>query len=633
MRDNGDVDIANLAASWASVIATVGGLWGVFAQADAIKSRLDPFYACRGTNNLGLWAEIERKSAFLQLRERFFTPSTPRGPILRTSLNRGFCGQQLVHLSRKPKGEFGKASWTKIFAVFHPRPLALPPGPSVPREEAEADKILRDLDPEKGSVQIERPAFLTGDVPVYTWQDHWNISSHAQSARLNGEARTTYGKRRIDESYGMQDLVQHDKNACLKISRKTLITCLVVANAYQCCDYIGDAGLRMMFSGYSGSWQVHWRIGGAAVVEFMGLDSHEDDEDLVDGHKVDGRQITWENASIDPPYPPSIPRRVDKCILMFIGVLHPDSPDMDKLGFPEPEESGTSVLRFGKRDYATHGRPTHLYNMMGGKPFDIDCLYHERLDRRTPSVEAEEVFPSFGPRKGSGPVVEGAVRLFIPAPRLDLNRKPRRSSSMPYDTGPNGWSLWVPEEEQYVLADALDCLPWSYLTWSVHRGMQCILCQYGKAIMDAHRPALAYTLRKSIKEHGDELERRGWGPDFFRDIPRKNVPSHLAVTELESTSKMANTAALSVLKEEGGDSGDSIRIVTDAARVCSSRSESQLDKTCFWRNLVGRKVEPVRIHELDEDAVIALTKLVVLDWSNELCHHFYEDLPQEMLVA
>ena len=96
---------------------------------------------------------------------------------------------------------------------------------------------------------------------------------------------------------------------------------------------------------------------------------------------------------------------------------------------------------------------------------------------------------------------------------------------------------------------------------------------------------------------------------------------------------MADTAAASVVMS-GGDSGDSLRIVTAVALLLWEGKDEELDETKFWRSQVGRNIDgeiPVQI--LEPDVVIALTKLFVLEWSNELDHKLYEDLPLEMLVA
>ncbi|KAK3168137.1 hypothetical protein OEA41_004583 [Lepraria neglecta] len=133
--------------------------------------------------------------------------------------------------------------------------------------------------------------------------------------------------------------------------------------------------------------------------------------------------------------------------------------------------------------------------------------------------------------------------------------------------------------------------------------------------MKAYRPALAFTLREAIKTYPKELKAGGWKSKFVRDY-------------------MADTAAASVVMD-GGDSGDSVRIVTAAALLLWNGGDEGLDETQFWRSQVG-KTDVGEIDAstmLEPDVVIALTKLFVLEWSNQLDHKLYEDLPLEMLVA
>ncbi|KAI9801882.1 MAG: hypothetical protein M1833_002196 [Piccolia ochrophora] len=619
MCDNPDIDIASLVAAWASVIVTAAGLAGLFAQADVIKGQLDPFHGCRSVDQLGPWARFEKGHSFLQFRERL-TPTAPRGPVLTSSISNGLCGERFIHITRRPQGrhgkEHGRASWTRIFSTFHPRAL---PVASTDVVHGIDDATITDT--EKGSVAVHQIEDDPSGSPSYSWQQRWQELDKKRLAEEQAGLHKGHIKREMDKRFGFQTLTQYNKKPCIKISRTTLITCLVVANAYQCREYIGGAGVRLMFGGYSGSWQIHWPIGSPAMVEFMGLDS--EDEELGTWHGQQRLQISHQR--VDPTYPPSIPRRVDKCILMLVGVIHGDT--LDKLGFPEPEEVESSVLRFSNRGYANHGVSTHLYNIMGGTHTEVDCLFHESWPHTLcPGADGE--MRAIG---NDGVEAEKAMQLLIPAPRLDLNRKKRKSKDIPHGALSGGWTLWVPKYEQQILSNALDCLPWSYLTWSIHRGMQCILVNYGNRIMNAYRPALAYTLRKAIKDRATELEKRGWSPDFLQERPEA-VPSHIKIREDESTSEMAFHAAGAVLKEGGGDSGDSVRVVTDVARILAYRPEQELDKTRFWSDMLGKEVQPVPVKELDPDTVIALVKLFVVQWSNELHHNVWENLPLELLV-
>ncbi len=79
----------------------------------------------------------------------------------------------------------------------------------------------------------------------------------------------------------------------------------------------------------------------------------------------------------------------------------------------------------------------------------------------------------------------------------------------------------------------------------------------------------------------------------------------------------------------GGDSSDSVHSVTDLARLfAKEKMDEQLDEMRFWRQQIGmRDLSTVPVDtRLEPDTIIALTKLFVLEWSNELDHKFYKDL-------
>ena len=82
--------------------------------------------------------------------------------------------------------------------------------------------------------------------------------------------------------------------------------------------------------------------------------------------------------------------------------------------------------------------------------------------------------------------------------------------------------------------------------------------------------------------------------------------------------------------QSGGDSGDNLRIATDIAKLLAHGSLVDLDETHFWRAQIdNRKRDPVTLvvnPDLEPGTIIALTKLFVLKWSNELDHKLYEDL-------
>lgn len=262
-------------------------------------------------------------------------------------------------------------------------------------------------------------------------------------------------------------------------------------------------------------------------------------------------------------------------------------PAVGKLSFPEPKDSGCSILKFYEKGFIAHGRTTHLYNMMGGNYYDVDYLLRRPYHDSSPP-------PS-------------TLALTLPNPDLDLNRLPRKDQGSPFST------VYVPEREELLLAAALDSLPWSPLSWSIHRGMQSLLVAYGRPTLEVYREALVETLKDKINSDSNRLEAEGWNPVFVRD-------------------HMADTAAASVAVD-GGDSGDSVRIVTAAARLCWDVEEEELDETNFWRKQVGSHIGEKVIGLLGGEEVVALVKLWVLEWSNEVDHKLYRDLPLEMLFA
>lgn len=379
-------------------------------------------------------------------------------------------------------------------------------------------------------------------------------------------------QRRLENQTYRHDLMMYrgDK-ICTKITRIALIVCLVVCNACQNSKYSGDSGVRVSYGGYTGSWQIQWPIGGHAELEFFGLDSHDANTET---------------------HPLTFSRRVDKCVLMLMGVIH--HPTLGKLGFAEPIKQGDSLLKFESQGFSSNGKTCHLYNMMRcGNYYEVDYLVRYQL---------QEPYTQ-----------EDTIVLTLPSPEVDLNRLPWKNPK------PTNSTVFVPPFEQEKLATALDCLPWSQLGWSVHRGMQCLLVAYAKPIMDLHREALASKLQTAVtlKQHQLMLKSCGWQESFIKN-------------------HMGSIAANSVRKS-GGDSGDNVRIVTDIARLLAPNGSVDLDKTCFWRGQIeNRKRDPATLvvdPRLEPDAIIALTKLFVLDWSNELDHRLYEDFPLELLVS
>ena len=526
------LDIASLSAEWVAVAVTLIGLSSLILQLTNFQNMLDPFRDYRGLDWLGPWSANDKKQQSKPLIP--IRGESPKGPELHGTYATGFCGLNDVHVSRKPlSGQTGKASWTAILAIFHPNPLP------------ELRKSVSSFSPsgKAGEILLENVSVV--ESPERSWT------------------------QRLEP----RQLIKHRDKICTKITRTAFITCLVLSNSYQLYKYSDAAGLRAAYTGYSGAWQVHWPLGGVAELEFFPLDSHNEGQEK---------------------HPLSFRRRTDKSVLMLVGIL--EHVALGKLAFSEPKEQGVSVLELLKRGYIAHGKPSHLFNMMGGNPYNVDYLYRRILP------EEEEANYSHD------------IKIMIPTPELDLNRKPVKA----WDITQKYSIVYVPSAEEKLLATALDCLPWSSLGWSIHRGMQCLLVAYGKRMMQQYRRAFAHTLKTAIETYPSALESQGWSPSLVRDF-------------------MPDNSAASVMAG-GGDSGDSVRIVTAAARLLSQRPDAALDETRFWRDRVGKKqTPPIRevgeTEALDEDTVIALTKLFVLEWSNELDHNLYEELPLFMYVA
>ena len=520
------LDVASLSAEWVAVAVTLIGLSSLILQLTNFQNLLDPFRDYRGPDWLGPWAKHEKSKVLFPLKGE-----DPRGPEIQGTYATGFCGLNDIHVSRKPvSGQTGKASWTAILAIFHPNPLPV------------ARQSVSSFNPSQKAGQLVLEDVLVMTSPEKSW------------------------KQRLE----IHELIKHRNKVCTKITRTAFVTALVLTNSYQLYKYSDASGLRAAYSGYSGSWQVHWPLGGLAEIEFFPLDSHDERQEK---------------------HPLSFRRRADKCILMLSGILECDA--LGKLAFPESKDQGVSVLKFLKKGFIAHGKTSHLFNMMGGNPYEVDYLYRQALQEDDEATHATD------------------LKLMIPTPELDLNRK----AVKPWDKSQKHSIIYIPLDEEQVLATALDCLPWSPLGWSIHRGMQCLLVAYGERVMKPYRRVFAHTLQAAIKTHASVLESQGWSSSIVRDY----MPDNSATTVMAS----------------GGDSGDSVRIVTAAARLLTNKPDEALDETHFWRKMKGQKPpsEVSDVQLLDEDAVIALTKLFVLEWSNELDHKLYEDLPLFMLVA
>ena len=360
-------------------------------------------------------------------------------------------------------------------------------------------------------------------------------------------------------------LVNHESQLCVKISRATLMTLFSLTNARPIYRYSSAAGHRSAYPSYCGQWTISWPIGKPCVVRLAPHDSHSATTDV---------------------YPPSFPARIDKCVEMMAGVI---SDGVWKVAFPgRAKHAGPWLLQERPKGFGGAHGTRHLYNMQGGKVFEVDLL------ALVPWTSNEH---------------ENAVKLEIPALGETTNHA----------------VLYVPKHEAQILAKALDSLPWSSLSWSLHRGLKDVLLAYGKPIMNQYRFQTASALKVGVAASRAALIERGWASELV-DGPMAS---------------MAESAILS----GSGNSGDVVRIVV-AIVECLLQCEGivdevNLDRTDFWsRQLeVSSISKPAAVsaegqfRAADMNILVALTKFFVLEWSQELDYQLYHDLPVEILLA
>lgn len=351
----------------------------------------------------------------------------------------------------------------------------------------------------------------------------------------------------------LRPLVKHKMTTCTAISRTTLMTLFCVTNARPVFHYSGASGHRAAYASYCGQWRVEWPIGDIARVYFSAHDSHSLRKD---------------------DYPLTFERRVDKCLQMLAGVIDADTPSALRCAFPGRKSSGEWILTYAVKGFGGAHGSRHLYNMIGGNVNEVDFLSMKRVIKRL------DLSPNM-------------ITLHLP------NK----------DTGECDVILYIPEEESAVLNKALDCLPWSPLSWSIHRGLRDILVAFAQKRMDQYRCQLAETLRSAVAKWPEKLDSRGWDFRFVRE-------------------SMADMAASAVLAGSG-NSGDVVRIVTDIALTLWNGAISELDETSFWRYTVTPSNSPT----LNPIAVVALVKCFVLEWSNDLDYQMYHNFPLEMYLG
>lgn len=270
---------------------------------------------------------------------------------------------------------------------------------------------------------------------------------------------------------------------------------------------------------------------------------------------------------------------------MLAGVISNPTSGL-QIAFTGRKPTGLYTLRRRIKGFPGAHGSRHLYNMLGGRVFEVDFMFAAKHDIHEPKVD----------------VSNGDLVVHLP------------SSSHPDQEA----DMIIPRDTEEILAHAIDCLPWSQLSWSVHRGLRDLFVAYAKPVMDNHRQQLADMLRHFVHSDPEALDRRGWNPTFVR-------------------TSMGDMAHSAVLAGEG-NSGDLVRVVTSIVLAMIGDEAwdfARLDVTWFWRRLVGKmrphSAEPEeKPGSLDAEAVVALTKVFILEWSNDMDYQLYHQLPIDL---
>ncbi|KAH0538933.1 hypothetical protein FGG08_004524 [Glutinoglossum americanum] len=269
----------------------------------------------------------------------------------------------------------------------------------------------------------------------------------------------------------MRPLTYHQSVACVKISRQTLITFILLSQARQIYRYSSAAGLRLAYAGYNGSYQIEWPLGGRPVMTFaphQGISREKDN------------------------YPEVFARRPRKCIEMGLGVISftdSDANDKTKIAFAGRKPPGRWVLERLQNRFSAQRTAADQYNEMGGQAHEVDYLFRRRLEKDDPEPPH-------------------ALKLSVPSLEDDEES-----------------ILYLAQEEVVLVASCLDHLPWSPLAWSIHRGMKDVLVAYGKQTMKAYRNDLAEFLRQAVKGKEQVLADQGWPRKFAEDYMASQAAS------------------------------------------------------------------------------------------------------------
>jgi len=141
-------------------------------------------------------------------------------------------------------------------------------------------------------------------------------------------------------------------------------------------------------------------------------------------------------------------------------------------------------------------------------------------------------------------------------------------------------------------------------------GLRDILLGFAQPTINQYRKNLALRLHVAVGANEHRLQTLGWSAEFVDE-------------------SMADIAFNAVMTGEG-NSGGSVRVVTDVALpLCPLSSMLHLDETTFWRHERYRTGD---VPALSTDAIIALTKFFILEWSVEFDYQMFHDLPPQSMM-
>lgn len=558
-------------------VAAAVTLVSIFGISSAKADQQDVFRGVRNKKHLGKWLRRQPTAPL------FSDKPALTGPGITGNFIEGVCGEQVVYLTRLPiPEEAGKAAWSQVLEVIHPgsqinsSQSKSSPSKLVTSEEWNSipPKAL-ELHNSFPCIEISRTTLMTLFCVMNARLIYSDVSDMTQSALRSVDRIKSSLPKPLDRTH-LQTLLQLEQfllaieqsppqlshieelSVSLTNLKKIPLETFDLENLVKDVNRLRiflSAGRRAEYPCYSGLWIVEWPIGKPAHVSFY-------KHDLSPAYK--------------DKHPPTFPQRVDKCLQMLAGVIEYESEDVSfKCAFPGRKASGKYVLRYEKNGFGGAHSGGHLYKMCGGVVSEVDYL---RIAEPSTSESREH-----------------QVTLMLPS-----EENPKKK----------GVTLYVGEQEAQVLNEALDCLPWTNLSWSIHRGLRDVLVAFGKERMDQYRNRLAETLYSTVKEHSAELEASGWDKQF--------VQTYMA------------DAAVSAVMSGGGNSGDTVRIVTAIAAVLQDNKTANLDQTHFWRLTTSQSPDTL---PLDPMTVIALVKFFVLEWSNEFDYQMYHELPPKLYLG